>query len=222
MFFVLAISCNKDENNTNNINPPSTAIKDIDGNVYHAVTIGTQVWMLENLKTTRFRNGDPIPHITDQIAWNALTTAAYCNYNNDNSYPNTYGHLYNFFAVSDSRNIAPLGWHVAADTEWVSLFNYLGGELIAGGKLKETDTIHWNSPNADATNESGFTALPGGMRYASNIGTFDLIGQYGRWWSFTAYNTTLGKSVEMRYIDGVASNSINKKGLGFSVRCIKD
>jgi uncharacterized protein (TIGR02145 family) len=140
----------------------TNTVTDIDGNIYHTVTIGTQVWMVENLKTTKYRNGDPIPNVTGN-AWAALTTGAYCWYNNDAAtYKATYGALYNWYAVADSRNIAPTGWHVPTDAEWTTLTTFLGGESVAGGKLKETGTNHWTSPNTGATNETGFTALPGG------------------------------------------------------------
>ncbi len=158
-------------------------VTDIDGNVYHLVTIGTQVWMLENLKTTKYRNGDPIPNVTDNTSWTALQTGAYCWYNNDitTTYKATYGALYNWYAVNDSRNIAPAGWHVAKDLEWSTLITFLGGESIAGGKLKETGTTHWLSPNNWASNSGGFTALPGGSRSFMN-GSFDGIGSTCVWW----------------------------------------
>ena len=138
-------------------------VVDIDGNVYNTVTIGTQVWMVENLKTTKYRNGDAIPNVTGNASWVALSTGAYCWYNNDAAtYKATYGALYNWYAVGDSRNIAPSGWHVATDSEWTTLSTFLGGESIAGDKLKEIGTSHWLSPNTGATNSNGFTAFPGG------------------------------------------------------------
>ena len=132
---------------------------DIDGNVYHAVVIGTQTWMVENLKTTKYSNGDPIP-----TAVTSLTPGAYCMYNNDAvTYKADYGALYNWYAVADSRNIAPAGWHVPTKTDWTTLTDYLGGESVASGKLKENGSSHWLTPNTGATNSSGFTALPGGF-----------------------------------------------------------
>lgn len=140
--------------------PPT--VTDYDGNVYQTVLIGDQCWMMENLKVTHYRNGDPIPHVTDGVTWGNLTSGAYCNYNNDEGNVATYGRLYNWYAVDDSRNIAPAGWHVPSDAEWQTLVDYLGGDAVAGGKMKEAGTTHWASPNTGATNESGFTALPGG------------------------------------------------------------
>jgi len=127
------------------------SVVDIDGNFYHAVAIGTQVWMAENLRTTKYRDGSPIPNVTDSSVWILTTEGAYCNYNNDTTHSNTYGRLYNWYAVIDTRNIAPEGWHVPTQDEWNTLVQFLGGGAVAGGKLKETGTAHWNSPNRGAT-----------------------------------------------------------------------
>lgn len=154
---------------------PCPPVIDIDGNVYQIVTIGTQVWMAENLKVTHYRNGDVIPNVTDGPTWAGLTTGAYCEYDNNVASVATYGRLYNWYAAVDTRNIAPDGWHVPSDEEWKQLETYLGmsqaeADAIGlrgsdeGGMLKETGTSHWDSPNTGATNESGFTALPGGHR----------------------------------------------------------
>ncbi len=159
---------------------PSDTVTDIDGNVYHTVTIGTQVWLVENLKTTRYNDGTSIPLVTDSAAWSNADTSAYCWYNNDIANKNTYGALYNWFTVNTGK-LAIAGWHIPTDAEWTTLTDYLGGESIAGGKLKETGTTHWRSPNAGATNESGFTALPGGHRDVN--GTFSAMGDDGFWWS---------------------------------------
>jgi uncharacterized protein (TIGR02145 family) len=197
-------------------------VTDIDGNVYNTVVIGTQVWMVENLKTTRYRNGDPIQNITDSTQWNIyLTTGAYCNYHNNVSYANTYGCLYNWYAVSDSRNIAPTGWHVPTNAEWTTLTNFLGGYTVAGGKLKEAGTMHWASPNTNATNETGFTALPGGYREGF-YGTFELITNYLYSWSSTEVNASNAWFVLMGYNFGNMTEGIYDKIFGFSVRCIKD
>jgi uncharacterized protein (TIGR02145 family) len=188
--------------------------------MYHAITIGTQTWLLENLKTTHYRNGDPISHITDNGTWSAQTTGAYCNYNNDTNNVATYGRLYNWYTVIDSRGLAPTGWHVASDAEWTTLTTYLGGLSVAGGKLKEAGTAHWASPNTGATNESGFTALPGGYRYHNGI--FDNIGYYGYIWSSSEYDATYAWYRGMDYSNAtVYPNSCLKK-FGYSVRCVKD
>lgn len=184
----LMSGCKKDDNNVTNPSNQQNTITDIDGNVYHTVTIGTQTWTVENLKVTRYRNGDAISNITDNTQWINNRTGAYCNYDNSVGNGNTYGHLYNYYAVIDSRNIAPSGWHVPSDAEWVTLVSSLGSESIVGGNLKESGTTHWSSPNTGADNSSGFTALPGGERYYdvnSLTTSFTNIGTDGYWWSTT-------------------------------------
>jgi len=202
-------------------NPDLTygSVTDIDGNIYKTIIIGTQTWMAENLKTTKYRNGDPIPNVTDNTAWYALSTGSYCWYNNDAAtYKATYGVLYNWGAVSDSRNIAPTGWHIPTDAEWTTLTTFLGGESVAGGKLKETGTTHWQSPNTGATNSSGFTALPGGCRV--QIGTFDSVNGGGYWWSSTDNSITNAWNRSIFY--GSVDRVSNYKHNGFSVRCLRD
>jgi len=154
------------------------SVTDIDGNVYKTIQIGTQTWMAENLKTTKYRNGDPITYLTDYATWNILNLGAYFWFNNDITNKGTYGALYNWYAATDSRNIAPAGWHVPTYDELTTLINYLGGTLAAG-KIKETGTNHWPSPNT-GTNETGFTALPGGIRDGNS---FIGIEQTGYWWT---------------------------------------
>jgi uncharacterized protein (TIGR02145 family) len=195
-------------------------IIDYDGNSYNIVKIGTQIWMAENLKTTTYNDGTAIALITDNTAWQNLTTGAYCWYNNDETtYKDTYGALYNWHAVNVG-NLCPTGWHVPSDEEWMTLTSYLGGQIVAGGKLKEIGTTHWLTPNTGATNETGFTSLPGG--YRSNDGTFDNIGNYGYWWSATEFNSNSAWFQFMFYDDSYADSSDNLKALGISVRCVKD
>ncbi len=195
-------------------------VTDIDGNVYNTVTIGTQVWMAENLKTTKYRDGTNIPNVTDNTAWGNLTTGAYCDYSNTPSNSATYGRLYNWYAATNVHNIAPTGWHVPTDAEWTTLTTFLGGESVAGGKLKEIGTTYWASPNTGATNETGFTALPGGYRDSS--GTFYTIGSSGFWWSATESGATFAWYRNMFYnYSDVYRNYIYKE-LGFSVRCVRD
>ena len=191
--------------------------KDIDGNIYPTVTIGNQIWMAENLKTTKYRNGDPIPNITDDLAWPNLTSGALCNYLNNIENSNTYGLLYNWYAVIDNRNLAPKGWHIATNEEWATLFTYLGSS--ASEKIKESDTIHWVSPNTGATNETGFTALPGGGRLG---GAFMYFGSAAYWWSATE-NSNTGEAyrISMGSYSGYTLSSRNK-AWGYSIRCIKD
>ena len=194
-------------------------VTDFDGNVYNTVTIGTQVWVVENLKTTRYRNGDAIPNITDTTAWAAQTTGAYCWYNNDATANKDYGLLYNWYAVTDNRNIAPVGWHVPTDAEWTTLTDYLGGMTIAGGKMKETGTTHWYSPNAGATNSSGFTALPGGALGGT---TFSEVGIYGIWWSSTASVASFAWFRDLYYSNANVIRNYTHNQYGFSVRCVRD
>jgi len=196
-------------------------ITDIDGNVYKIVTIGTQVWMAENLKVTHYRNTDAIPNITDDKLWSNLTTGAYCDNNNTPSNSITYGKLYNFLTVLDSRNLCPSGWHVPSDNEWTKLAEYLGGESFAGGKLKEQGTTHWKSPNTGATNESGFTALAGGKRL--NNGAYYPVGSIsGQWWSSTTNDsfTAFSRYLYNDYVN--FSRNFIYINYGLSVRCIKD
>ncbi len=195
-------------------------VTDIDGNVYHTVKIGTQTWMVENLKTTRYRNGDTIPNVTDNTAWYNLTTGAYCNHSNNASIATTYGRLYNWHAVNDSRKIAPVGWHVPSDNDWIILVNYLGGSIVAGGKLKEAGTAHWNSPNSGANNSSGFTALPGGFRVQN--GTFYGPGNEAYLWSATEADALNAKDFYLHYNGADAGHGNTDKENGLSVRCVKD
>jgi len=192
---------------------------DFDGHYYAVVTIGTQTWMAENLKTTRYIDGIGIPLVTDLTAWVNLSTPAYCWYDN-NQFPdgNTYGALYNWFTVK-TGSLCPIGWHMPTDIEWTTLTDYLAGSGVAGGKLKETGTAHWTAPNNGATNETGFTALPGGSRFN---GVFDDIGVYGRWWSISLYNTNTSWGRYIQYSgNSILSSNYGWKS-GFSVRCVRD
>ncbi len=196
-------------------------LTDADGNIYHTITIGTQVWSVENLKTTKYRNGDPIQNITDNTLWTNLVTGSHSWLNNDIANKDAFGALYNYYVIADIRNIAPKGWHVASDKDWTVLTNYLGGEYIAGGKLKETGTLHWLTPNVDATNETGFTALPVGYRHLN--GSFYFYGIEGFWWTSTANPVDNGGWY--RIIDrgiGRIARMADLNTSGFSARCIKD
>ena len=201
----------------------SDGISDVDGNYYNIVTIGSQIWMAENLKTTKYNDGILIPYVTDNITWGNLTTPAYCWYKNDINNKSIYGALYNWYTVSTNK-LCPMGWRVPTDEEWTTLTTYLGGETAAGGKLKEQGPAHWLSPNTGATNESGFTALPGGDR-SDKLGSgvfFAINGFTGRWWSSTIYNLT---NIWIRHIDyngaTVYRSNITREH-GISIRCIKD
>jgi uncharacterized protein (TIGR02145 family) len=213
---ICSYGCKKSSNNNN---PASgSTVTDIDGNVYPVVTIGTQTWMAENLKTTKYRNGTPIPNVSDSVQWAALTTDAYCNFNNDPNTVAVYGRYYNWYAVTDSNNIAPLGWHVPTDAEWTTLVTYLGSG--GGGKLKSTGTTYWDSPNTSATNSTGFSGLPAGDR--SYNGLFHYLGMYGCWWCTTEYSATDGLEYVVEYNSSGITRLAYSKGLGLSVRCVKD
>jgi uncharacterized protein (TIGR02145 family) len=189
---------------------------DGDGNYYKIVTIGTQTWMAENLKTTRYNNGTAIPMVTEKTEWNALNIPGYCLYNDAAKNKDIYGALYNWYAVN-TGNLCPAGWHVSTSVELTTLSNYLGGAHIVI-KLKETGTTHWLGPN-DGTNESGFTALPGGYR---NVDGYTNIGTYGAWWLSTENSTTHGNDWWFSYDnnDLIISSDIKQNGL--SVRCLKN
>jgi uncharacterized protein (TIGR02145 family) len=198
-------------------------ITDIDGNIYRTIQIGNQIWTIENLKVTRYHNGDTIPNVTNATAWSKLTTGAFCIFDNDSSYSAVYGRLYNWYAVIDSRNIAPSGWHVPSDAEWDTLIAYLGGESIAGGKMKEAGTTKWASPNAGATNSSGFSALPGGYRYKD--GRFSDMGNMGYsagFWSSTVWTGFVASPVNLYYDRFHVSRNGDYKGAGFSIRLVRD
>lgn len=193
---------------------------DIDGNIYHQITIGTQVWMLENLKTSRYRNGDIIPNVSDNSQWSVLVTGA-CNYANNNlANLNTEGRTYNWYAVADSRNICPVGWHIPNDTEWNTLSSYLGGGGEAGGKMKEIGTTHWLSPNSNATNTSGFSGIASGTR--DYDGTFKEYLRSAYYWSLTSVSSTNATGWYLFYNNGTFQNGSYNKKDGFIVRCLKD
>ncbi|MEQ1677571.1 MAG: fibrobacter succinogenes major paralogous domain-containing protein [Chitinophagaceae bacterium] len=199
-------------------------VTDIDGNVYNTVTIGSQVWMVENLKVTRYRNGDPIMKITDQTAWLNSTIGAYCNYYNIDSNSETYGHLYNWLAAGDARKIAPVGWHIPTYEEWFALQYFLGDYTVAGGKMKKAGTEYWMSPNAGTDNSSGLNGMPGGMRTNSAPGYFSGLRYFGFWWSATEESTNplYAHYRSLRHDSPVAGWGSTFKNEGLSVRCIKD
>jgi len=196
------------------------ACVDIDSNIYPTVKIGDQWWMAENLKVTHYRNGDAIPNVSVNSSWTNLTSGGYCIFNNDQNNVATYGLLYNWYAVDDSREIAPSGWHVPSDEEWKTLIDYLGGELVAGGKLKETGTTHWNSSNEGATNESGFAALPGG--YRDDGGTFYYLGNYAYFWSSAEYSSNYAWYRRLGYYSAYVYRGSYDKRHGVSVRLVRD
>jgi uncharacterized protein (TIGR02145 family) len=220
-FLFLTIGCKKEEEPepTPEPTPAATTVTDIDGNVYHTVVIGTQTWMVENLKVTHYRNGDPILHLTDFTQWDNIATGAWINYDNQGTNGEVYGHLYNWYALVDGPLIAPAGWHVPTNDEWQTLSDYLGGSPLAGAKIRETGTAHWQAPNTGATNESGFTALPAG---ACNDAGFSGLGIACSFWTSTESSPDKAFFWNTDNILGTLNHASHFKYFGFSVRCIKD
>ena len=185
--------------------------------------IGDQIWTLTNLDVATYRNGDAIPQVQDVIAWSNLTTGAWCYYENTTTYGSIYGKLYNWYAVNDSRGLAPKGYHIPTDAEWTTLATYLGGERVAGRKMKESGTSHWRFDEfTDATNSSGFTGLPGGGFNNMVFLGFGHMNAYGFWWSSSEFNTGNAWSRDLCYAFDSASRNNDSKQNGYSVRCIKD
>jgi uncharacterized protein (TIGR02145 family) len=196
-------------------------VKDIDDNIYKTVTIGTQVWMAENLRTTRFNDGTAIPLITENKGWTAMFSPAYFWYgNSEKGIKCTYGALYNWYAVSTDK-LCPAGWHVPDNKEWKALIkNLKGGARAAGVQLKETGTEHWQGPNKGATNSSGFTALPGGYREGN--GNFHDLGRYGGWWSKTEASANKADYRGLLNDSRASGYGTSYKASGFSVRCVRN
>jgi len=196
---------------------------DIDGNAYSTVVIGTQNWMAENLKVTKYRNGDNITNITTNSAWSSNTSGAYGVYDNDETtYLNSYGRLYNWYAVdnSSSRYICPEGWHVPTTNEYNTLSTYLGGNSVAGGKMKETGTTYWQSSNTSVTNSSGFSARGSGLR-DNTYGTYTLLNLRTWFWVANQFDSTRAYYRELATNESVTIYRTSKK-YGMSVRCLED
>jgi len=192
-----------------------TTVTDYDGNVYNIIKIGDQEWMDRNLEVTHYRNGNLIRNSLPA----GITEGTWCNYNNDPARGEVYGKLYNSYAVHDTRGLAPEGWHVATKDDWTELIGFCGGLALAGGKLKETGTEHWDAPNGGATDEYGFRALPGG--YAS--GSFSYLGTYAGFWT----STTVDSNPDQTYMFWLYASDThveedNSSPMGFSVRCVRD
>jgi uncharacterized protein (TIGR02145 family) len=224
IFFMLMWGLGKNDNDDKNysiVELSDSTVTDIDGNVYHTIKIGTQVWMVENLKVTHYRDGTPIPNVYDNDEWQYATNGAYCMVNNDSiEYKNIYGLLYNYYAVNSSHYLCPEGWHVPSEAECLTLINYLGGKDVAGCKIKDNSSNLWNNKNACATNKSGFSGLPAGGR--GKLGSPGDVGYYTTWWSSTSHDSLYAWHWGL-YPDkpGIRSNP-GHKASGFSVRCIKD
>lgn len=204
-------------------NPPAAALPN--------VTIGTQIWQSINYDGATYRDGTSIPQVTDPTVWANLTTGAWCYFNNDPANGAIYGKLYNWYAVvgifdapslttpSLRKQFAPTGWHVPSDAEWTTLTSFLGGESVAGGKMKATGTTRWSSPNTGATNSSGFAGLPGGR---NDGGSFANFRTNGNWWSSTEYEPAFAWSRNLDYNNGIVTSYRSIKKEGYSVRFIKD
>ncbi|TRW96441.1 fibrobacter succinogenes major paralogous domain-containing protein [Flavobacterium gawalongense] len=209
---------------TTTSNSIATTVTDIDGNIYPTILICSQLWMKKNLNVSKYRNGDLIPQVQDATQWNNLTTGAWCYYANQTANGTVYGKLYNWYAVNDSRGLAPAGWHIPSNNEWVTLENCLGGWASAGFKMKEIGTAHWQPTNDGATNSSDFTGIPGGLRI-SNPGTVDFsqINYEGFWWSTSESSDYYGKTCRILNSDvGYLGTSAVDLIQGLSVRCLKD
>ncbi|MEI7831298.1 MAG: fibrobacter succinogenes major paralogous domain-containing protein [Prolixibacteraceae bacterium] len=197
-----------------------TLVKDMDGNFYHFAKIGSQVWMTENLRSTRFRDSTSITLVDNATSWSNQIGPGYCWYGDDEvANKSKYGALYNWYAVNSGK-LCPTGWHVPTDTEWTTLTTFLGGEPLAGGKLKESGIVHWITPNASATNESGFTALPGGYRL--NSGIYGNMGIYGNWWTTTSVLANVANYRYLYYGNASVTKSFISQKSGLSVRCLKN
>jgi len=202
----------------------TTSIVDLDGNIYNTVQIGTQCWTQSNLKVTKYRNGDNIPTGLSDAQWGSTSSGAYAIYNNDPVNDALYGKLYNWYAVTDSRGLCPTGWHVPSDGEWTTLTTFLGGQSVAGGAMKSTATQPtpggWYAPNTGATNSSGFTGLPGGLRASG--GGFSDLGYTGTWWS-SSFGGSIGAWYRILFYGNAdATIFYNDPSSGFSVRCARD
>ncbi|MCX6183637.1 MAG: fibrobacter succinogenes major paralogous domain-containing protein [Flavobacterium sp.] len=223
--------------NPNGINIPGPNVTDIDGNVYASVTNCGLTFTKQNLNVSKYSDGTPIPQVTSTADWANLTTGAWCYYNNDPANGAIYGKLYNWYATAGifdaasqnnpalRKKLTPNGWHVPTDAEWTQLTECLGGESVAGGKMKATGTIQagtglWQEPNTDATNESGFTGLPAGCR--DIIGTFYYIGYNGYWWTSSEIQATYAWFGYLDFDGGDTLGAGSVKRSGFSVRCLRD
>lgn len=194
------------------------SVTDIDGNVYQTVQIGDLIWMAENLKVTRYRNGDLIPNVTGDRDWLNLSSGAWVNYVNNSELDEVYGKLYNWYAIHDPRGLCPTGWFIPSHDDWETLTSFLGGQEYAGGKMKTRGTSHWKSPNTGATNESGFSGLPGGAR--RHDGVFTSLNENGHWWSSTEIGAASAWSRGLNYNAARILKANHSKKNGFSVRCV--
>ena len=224
----LLVSCSNEGTKTNEepllqVTPPVLS---------NTVRIGTQVWMTRNLNVSRYSDGTIIPEVNEQSQWVNLTTGAWCYFASNTANGTIYGKLYNWYAVAGiydaasaanpalRKKLAPDGSHVPSDAEWTTLTSFLGGESVAGGKMKATGTSLWLSPNTEATNSSGFTGLPGGFR--GSLGNFFSIGTSGYWWSSTEAGTTFSWCRRLNYSASASFSYDVNRNYGMAVRCVRD
>lgn len=198
----------------------SNCISDLDGNKYNGIQIENQLWIIENLNVSKYRNGDDIPHVQNEDEWKNLTTGAWCYYDNDKNYGDTYGKLYNWYAINDPRGLAPEGYHIPSHEEWDILMANLGGDFGAGGKMKEKGNLHWNAANDKANNQSGFTALPGGFRWPED--GFSEIGVTCSFWSSSERNSELAQNRSLSVNHKRVILNFDDKRKGSSVRLVQD
>lgn len=218
LLLAVAVSCSK--NNTPVTDFQYGSLSDNEGNVYKTITIGSQTWMAENLRSIKLNDGTAIPNVTNNNTWSTLTTPAYCYYGNDSvGYKGTYGAFYNWYTVQTNK-LCPVGWHVPSDQEWTTLSTSLGVDSLAGGKLKAVGAIFWYSPNSYATNVTGFGGLGCGYRFYN--GSYHNSGISGNWWSSTAYTGSLAWYRYLTYDNGKVGKNFVDKLYGFSVRCLKN
>ncbi len=224
LFLICSCSCDKGKSEPQPIVcTRHVAVTDVSGNVYTSIVIGTQEWLVENLKVTEYRDGTQIPNVTSSVGWRALTQGSWANYNNDPGLDAVYGKLYNWYAVSDSRGLTPTGWHVPSDVEWTTLIDYLGGPSVAGGKLKEFGLSHWlTDNNGTITDTRCFNALPGGSRQDDANATFENVSSSGYWWTTEDLGAPGATYVILSHNTPQAQLDVANKTVGFSVRCLKD
>jgi uncharacterized protein (TIGR02145 family) len=210
---LFSFSCKKDKP------APPLTVTDADGNVYQTVTIGTQTWTTENLKTTKYNDGTAIPYVADAAGWSGLAFPGYTWYGFDSNNKMTYGALYNWHAVNTGK-LAPIGWHVPTEAEWQTLLTYLGGASVAGDKLKEAGNTHWTAPSSIGTNFSGFTALPGG--FITYTGIFIDLTFTAIFWSATEVSAINASAHILNQSVGAVTPTTANKSSGYSIRLVKD
>ena len=213
LLVICILGCSDDDE------PQTHAVQDIDGNVYAAKAIGSQVWMIDNLRVTKLNDGTAIPYVTDDDDASILTTGAFTYYGDNPANQNVYGALYNWHAVNSGK-LCPTGWHIPSDSEWTTLINSLGGEGVAGGDMKAIGTSHWSAPNTGATNNSGFTALPAGYLYDDS--EYHSLGNVAHWWTSTQSDADAAFDRYVTFQSASATKGTYNKEVFYSCRCLKD